>query len=135
MMVEALCLHEKGRKLVSDHHPLRALVPILTHKAYVLPDSSGSSALQLSELASGLEELVRHMPHELSYQAVDAVLAVLRVCCTCRARALAFRLFEYPNGSSYWIFVSEVLGLRDMFVGTACTLPMFSVFHHLEPAR
>ena len=37
MMVEALCLHEKGRQLVTDHHPLRALVPILSHKAYVLP--------------------------------------------------------------------------------------------------
>jgi hypothetical protein len=79
MMVEALCLHEKGRKLVADHHPLRALVPILSHKAYVLPDPSGGSPLQLTELAAGLEELVRHLPHELSYQAVDAILAVLRV--------------------------------------------------------
>ena len=79
MMVEALCLHERGRQLVRARHPLRALVPILSHKAYVLADAWGGSPLLLSDLAAGLEELVRHMPHELGYQAVDAVLAVLRV--------------------------------------------------------
>lgn len=96
MMVEALCLHDKGRKLVSDHHPLRALVPILSHKAYVLPDASGGSPLQLCDLAAGLEELVRHMPHELAYQAVDAVLAVLRVRSPCCSVGVVYRL---PDGS------------------------------------
>lgn len=79
MMLEAFCLHEKGRALITDHAPLRALVPLLSHRAYCTPDSAGMAPLQLPDFSSGLEELVRHMPHALCYQAVDAVLASLRV--------------------------------------------------------
>jgi Domain of Unknown Function (DUF913) len=79
MVLEAFCLHEKGRQLVAESFPLRALVPILSHKAYVLPDATGVSPLSISDLAAGLEELVRHMPQELCYQAVDAILAAVRV--------------------------------------------------------
>lgn len=79
MMLEAFCLHEKGRALITEHAPLRALVPLLSHRAYCTPDSAGMAPLQLPDFSSGLEELVRHMPHALCYHAVDAVLASLRV--------------------------------------------------------
>lgn len=79
MMLEAFCLHEKGRALITEHAPLRALVPLLSHRVYCTPDAAGVSPLQLPDLSSGLEELVRHMPHSLCYQAVDAVLGALRV--------------------------------------------------------
>lgn len=130
MMLEAFCLHEKGRALITEHAPLRALVPLLSHRAYCTPDPAGVSPLQLPDFSSGLEELVRHMPHALCYQAVDAVLAALRVrsprqhllvsaepCCT------PVQVCEEKNSMCYGIIWHTLIPPQHCCVQSICMCP------------
>lgn len=79
MVIEALCLAERGRALVARHAPLRHLVPLLTEAAYVASGDADALPLSMPELTTSWDELLRHLPAELRPQALDAVAASLRV--------------------------------------------------------
>ena len=78
-VVEALCLAESGRALVAAAQPLRCLVPLLTHAAYVRADATAGPALTMGTLSVSLADLIRHLPAAAAGQPVVAVAAAMRV--------------------------------------------------------
>ena len=65
--------------MLQVYQPLRFLVPLLTHPAYVVSDSTAPPALVMGNLTTVLEDLIRHLPRGLQSQAHNAVAAALRV--------------------------------------------------------
>ena len=80
--IEALCLTERGREMVAARAPMRALVGVLTHKAY-------AACVVPAEFGPRLEELLRHLHADMRAACVDALLAMLRVLCAVGGDAAA----------------------------------------------
>lgn len=77
--IEALCLAESGRALVAAAQPLRCLVPLLSHPAYVRADSAAGAALTMGTVCVSLADLIRHLPAAAAGQPVVAIAAAMRV--------------------------------------------------------